>query len=166
MNKSLVFKIAIGLVVVSVPFMISMNKKENIKVEETPQIEMSQEDNDDVYDNLYDDTFNEGSSDTHDVTEEEKQVDETEEALDDLNKEAEEVIQENEKEEQANSKTSTGSFQGFADGNFIEVKIGDNYSVFKVSGNVKSKLENKNIGDSITFTYVTSAGQQLITSIN
>ena len=52
------------------------------------------------------------------------------------------------------------------DGNFIEVKVGDTYNVFKVTDAIKSKLQSKNMGDKITFTYVSSAGQNLITSIN
>src|SRR5699024_9990718 len=79
-----------------------------------------------------------------------------------------ESIPENNKEENVNteSKTVTGIYQGFADDNFVEIKIGDYYGVFKASGEIKSKISSKNIGDSITLTYVASGAQQIITSVN
>lgn len=59
----------------------------------------------------------------------------------------------------------TGVFQGFADDSFVEIKIGNEYSTYKVSSNVKSILSNKNIGDSVTFEYINENGQIVITSV-
>lgn len=159
-------KVLIGLVVVVTAAgaikLVSKDKNDTVKQEEIVQVESS-----DVSDHLYEDTFNDASADEK----EEETV-----KKDDLDSIIESDLEKNEpqKEEEKNTSSkpeetnnsTTGEFQGFADGNFIEVKVGDTYNVFKVTDAVKSKLQSKNMGDKITFTYVSSAGQNLITSIN
>lgn len=159
-------KVLIGLVVVVTAAgaikLVSKDKNDTVKQEEIVQVESS-----DVSDHLYEDTFNDASADEK----EEETV-----KKDDLDSTIESDLEKNEpqKEEEKNTSSkpeetnnsTTGEFQGFADGNFIEVKVGDTYNVFKVTDAIKSKLQSKNIGDKITFTYVSSAGQNLITSIN
>lgn len=159
-------KVLIGLVVVVTAAgaikLVSKDKNDTVKQEEIVQVESS-----DVSDHLYEDTFNDASADEK----EEETV-----KKDDLDSTIESDLEKNEpqKEEEKNTSSkpeetnnsTTGEFQGFADGNFIEVKVGDTYNVFKVTDAVKSKLQSKNMGDKITFTYVSSAGQNLITSIN
>ena len=159
-------KVLIGLVVVVTAAgaikLVSKDKNDTVKQEEIVQVESS-----DVSDHLYEDTFNDASADEK----EEETV-----KKDDLDSIIESDLEKNEpqKEEEKNTSSkpeetnnsTTGEFQGFADGNFIEVKVGDTYNVFKVTDAVKSKLQSKNMGDKITFTYVSSAGQNLITYIN
>ena len=159
-------KVLIGLVVVVTVAgaikLVSKDKNDTVKQEEIVQVESS-----DVSDHLYEDTFNDASADEK----EEETV-----KKDDLDSIIESDLEKNEpqKEEEKNTSSkpeetnnsTTGEFQGFADGNFIEVKVGDTYNVFKVTDAIKSKLQSKNMGDKITFTYVSSAGQNLITSIN
>lgn len=159
-------KVLIGLVVVVTAAgaikLVSKDKNDTVKQEEIVQVESS-----DVSDHLYEDTFNDASADEK----EEETV-----KKDDLDSIIESDLEKNEpqKEEEKNTSSkpeetnnsTTGEFQGFADGNFIEVKVGDTYNVFKVTDAIKSKLQSKNMGDKITFTYVSSAGQNLITSIN
>lgn len=159
-------KVLIGLVVVVTAAgaikLVSKDKNDTVKQEEIVQVESS-----DVSDHLYEDTFNDASADEK----EEETV-----KKDDLDSTIESDLEKNEpqKEEEKNTSSkpeetnnsTTGEFQGFADGNFIEVKVGDTYNVFKVTDAIKSKLQSKNMGDKITFTYVSSAGQNLITSIN
>ena len=159
-------KVLIGLVVVVTAAgaikLVSKDKNDTVKQEEIVQVESS-----DVSDHLYEDTFNDASADEK----EEETV-----KKDDLDSIIESDLEKNEpqKEEEKNTSSkpeetnnsTTGEFQGFADGNFIEVKVGETYNVFKVTDAIKSKLQSKNMGDKITFTYVSSAGQNLITSIN
>ena len=159
-------KVLIGLVVVVTAAgaikLVSKDKNDTVKQEEIVQVESS-----DVSDHLYEDTFNDASADEK----EEETV-----KKDDLDSIIESDLEKNEpqKEEEKNTSSkpeetnnsTTGEFQGFADGNFIEVKVGDTYNVFKVTDAIKSQLQSKNMGDKITFTYVSSAGQNLITSIN
>ena len=164
MNKGLILKIAIGLIVISVPASMLLNSK----TEKENSIEISQgvQEDSEVLDNLYGDTF-EGSDDSENVDESlysDDEVEDIEEITSDST--SEEVNDDKNDEVSQNSKTVTGIYQGFADGNFIEVKIGDEYGVFKVPNDMKSKVEAKDLGDSLTFTYVSSAGQQVITSVN
>ena len=165
MNKSLVTKIALGLVIVAIPAFMFFSSKDK-GVEQPPEI--SQEESQDASEDLYEDTFE--NSDNEELEESE---DVNTDIIDDSianeenNQKPEEKPEEDKKEDSATeSKTETAVFQGFADGSFIEMKIGDTYGVFKVSGDVKSKMESKNIGDTVTFTYVASGGQQIITSVN
>lgn len=65
----------------------------------------------------------------------------------------------------SNSSAKTGSFEGFADDNFVEVKIGNDYATYRVSTEAKNVLSGKNIGDSISFEITTSNGQSIITSV-
>lgn len=162
MNKGLVLKIALGLIVVAIPVSMLLNSKNQDKsMEEVPQI--TQEDNE-TLDDLYNDTFDED----YELDYNDEYSDEELEAAEDVeNYEPNSSAEENKNNEiSGETKSVTGEFQGFADGNFIEIKIGDEYSVFRVSSDVTSKLESKKIGDVISFTYVASAGQQVITSIN
>ena len=66
---------------------------------------------------------------------------------------------------QTNTNKKTGIFQGFADDNFIEVKIGNEYATYRVSSEAKSVLSNKSLGDSITFEFTKENGQLFITSV-
>lgn len=162
MNKGLVLKIALGLIVVAIPVSMLLNSKSQDKsMEEVPQI--SQEDNE-ILDDLYSDTFN----GNNDLDYNDEYLDESLEVIEDFEDyELDSNAEENKNNEiSGETKSVTGEFQGFADGNFIEVKIGNEYSVFRVSNDVKSKIESKKIGDVISFTYVASAGQQVITSVN
>lgn len=166
MNKSLITKIALGLIVVAVPvFIFFSSKGEN--VESQPGI--NQEEIQDVSENLYEDTFEENDEELAIENDEYINTDIIDETISDVeNTTSSESIPENNKEENVNteSKTVTGIYQGFADDNFVEIKIGDSYGVFKASGEIKSKISSKNIGDSITLTYVASGAQQIITSVN
>lgn len=171
MNKSLVTKIALGLVIVAIPAFMFFNSK-NKGAEQPPEI--SQEENQDASENLHGNTFEDTNNE--EISQEENQ--EQNEGVDtgiiddsvnneENNQKPQDKPEEDKKEDSTTeSKTVTAVFQGFADGNFIEMKIGDTYGVFKVSGDVKSKIESKNIGDTVTFTYVASGGQQIITSVN
>ena len=69
------------------------------------------------------------------------------------------------KEDSLKVTEKTGLFQGFADSNFVEVKIGDEYFVYQVSSTVKDALSKKNIDDTITFNVSTVNGQSTITDI-
>lgn len=152
-----------GLIVVSIPLiMFGCGKKEKVDVEEVPQVNQEEVE---VLDDLYEDTFNESTESTDVVEDIKVEKDDKSDALEELNEEAEKFEEEKKEQASKNEKSATGQFQGFADGNFIEMKIGNSYSVFKVSGDVKSKLNSKKVGDTISFTYVASAGQQLITAI-
>lgn len=121
----------------------------------------------DIAENLYEDTF------SNEYTESEENVEDYEESTigenitDENTQENKNTQEDNVEDKEVNStvKTSSGIFQGFADGNFIEVKIGGSYQVFKLSSDVKSKVQSKQIGDVISFTYISSGGQQLITSV-
>ena len=164
MNKDLIFKIALGLIVVAIPVSMLLNSKgEDKTMDEMSQV--VQEDTE-ILDDLYSDTFEGSDSEdsSEDLTDEYTETEDIEEVITESTTEDTEDNKDDEVSE--NAKTVTGEFQGFADGNFIEVKIGNEYSVFKVSSSVKSKIESKNVGDSITFTYTASAGQQVITSVN
>lgn len=73
--------------------------------------------------------------------------------------------EENKVEEKPSVTQKTGSFQGFADSNFIEVKIGDDYATYMVSPDAKKNLANKAIDSNITFTLSEVNGQKVITSV-
>lgn len=66
-----------------------------------------------------------------------------------------------------NSSTTTkkASFEGFADDNFIEVKVGNDYATYRVSSEAKNVLSNKNIGDSITIELKEENGQLVINTV-
>ena len=165
MNKSLITKIALGLIVVAVPAFIFFSSKER---DTELQPEINQEEIQDVSENLYEDTFEENDEELDIEKDEYMNTDIIDETISDIESSNVESAPENIKEENANteSKTVTGIYQGFADDNFVEIKIGDSYGVFKASGEIKSKISSKNIGDSITLTYIASGGQQIITSVN
>lgn len=160
-------KIIAGLVVVvaAVGVIKVVSKEESPISQEVIEVDAT-----DVSDNLYQDTF----SDTDSKDEEAEKVDEKdeeeklkEEQKQELDKLVESDLKEYEKEQESNqTKSASGQFEGFADGSFIEVKLGNTYDVFKVTDAVKSKLQSKSIGQNISFTYVSSAGQKVITSIN
>lgn len=157
-------KIIAGLVVViaaaGVVKVTSANKEpvqeEIIKVEEN-----------DASDHLYENTFEDDvNAEEYSDEKEETDIEEETDTVAEEYKEGEQKEEGNSSSTESASKTITGEFQGFADGSVIEVKIGNTYDVFRVSDEMKSKLESKKIGQTITFTYVASAGQQVITSIN
>lgn len=68
-------------------------------------------------------------------------------------------------EEKPSVTQKTGSFQGFADNNFIEVKIGNDYTTYMVSADAKKALSNKAIDSNITFTVSEVNGQKVITNV-
>lgn len=79
---------------------------------------------------------------------------------------SEKVESENNKENETSKVVEkTGVFQGFADSNFIEVKLGNEYVTYQVSSEVKDALSKKNIEDSITFTISNVNGRYIITSV-
>ena len=71
----------------------------------------------------------------------------------------------NSNDNQANVNKKTGVFQGFADDNFVEMKIGNEYATYRVSSEAKSVLSNKDLGDSVTFEFTKENGQLFITSV-
>ena len=104
----------------------------------------------------------------------------SEEELEDIQNKKEDIVEESvedeytsEKVESENNKENetskvvekTGVFQGFADSNFIEVKLGNEYVTYQVSSEVKDALSKKNIEDSITFTISNVNGRYVITSV-
>lgn len=104
----------------------------------------------------------------------------SEEELEDIQNKKEDIVEESvedeytsEKVESENNKENetskvvekTGVFQGFADSNFIEVKLGNEYVTYQVSSEAKDTLSKKNIEDSITFTISNVNGRHVITSV-
>lgn len=159
-------KIIAGLVVIvaaaGIIKVVSMNNEKPVEQEEIVQAEKE-----DVTDYLYEDTLaeeNTNENDNDNKIEEgiqnETQVD-VENDTEDSNKTSSNQVDSN---KEGNS--TSGEYQGFADDNFVEIKVGDTYGVYKVSGDIKTKLNSKNIGQTINFTYIESAGQRVITSIN
>lgn len=163
-------KIIAGLVVIvaaaGIIKVVSINNEKPVEQEEIVQSEKE-----DVTDYLYEDTLaeentneNDNENDNDNKIEEgiqnETQVD-VENDTEDSNKTSSNQVDSN---KEGNS--TSGEYQGFADDNFVEIKVGDAYGVYKVSGDIKTKLNSKNIGQTINFTYIESAGQRVITSIN
>lgn len=160
-------KIIAGLVVIvaaaGIIKVVSTNDKKPVEQEEIAQVE-----NGDVSDHLYEDTLTDedeainedNDSEIEAEIETETQID-AENNSDNSNTTSSDTVN-SEKEEGATS----GEYQGFADGNFVEIKVGDTYNVYKVSDDIKSKLNSKNVGQTITFRYVESGGQRIITSVN
>lgn len=70
----------------------------------------------------------------------------------------------NNNESQVTVTEKTGIFQGFADDNFVEIKVGNEYSTYRVSTDAKNSLSNKNLGDSVTFEFTKQNGQLFIVS--
>lgn len=70
-----------------------------------------------------------------------------------------------EKVEDSKVVEKTGVFQGFADSNFVEVKLGNEYVTYQVSSEAKEALSKKNIEDSITFTISNINGRDVITGV-
>ena len=65
------------------------------------------------------------------------------------------------KDEQAKPKTATGTYNGFADTNSVEIEMSDgSYQTFLVNDDdVKTALNKKGEGSKITFTYGAVEGQ-------
>lgn len=101
-------------------------------------------------------TTEDNTADT--TTEEEKPVSTATEATKDS---TEEVSTASKKDEQAKPKTATGTYNGFADTNSVEIELSDgNYETFLVNDDdVKTALSKKSEGDKITFTYGAVEGQ-------
>ena len=91
-------------------------------------------------------------------TKEEKPVATTEEPTTDTTKE---VTTATKKDEQAKPKTATGTYNGFADTNSVEIEMSDGgFQTFLVNDDdVKSALNKKGEGSKITFTYGAVEGQ-------
>ena len=96
---------------------------------------------------------------TEDTTaEEEKPVSTATEATKDS---TEEVTTASKKDEQAKPKTATGTYNGFADTNSVEIELSNGtFETFIVNDDdVKIALSKKSEGDKITFTYGAVEGQ-------
>ena len=93
-----------------------------------------------------------------DTTEEEKPVATATEATKDS---TEEVTTASKKDEQAKPKTATGTYNGFADTNSVEIELSNGtFETFIVNDDdVKTALSKKSEGDKITFTYGAVEGQ-------
>lgn len=72
-----------------------------------------------------------------------------------------EVTTATKKDEQAKPKTATGTYNGFADTNSVEIELSDGtFETFIVNDDdVKSALDKKGEGSKITFTYGAVEGQ-------
>jgi len=73
----------------------------------------------------------------------------------------EEVSTASKKDEQAKPKTATGTYNGFADTNSVEIELSNgNFETFLVNDDdVKTALSKKSEGSKITFTYGAVEGQ-------
>ena len=73
----------------------------------------------------------------------------------------EEVTTASKKDEQAKPKTATGTYNGFADTNSVEIELSNGtFETFIVNDDdVKTALSKKSEGDKITFTYGAVEGQ-------
>lgn len=157
--KKIIAGLAVVVVAAGVIKVVSTNNKP-VEQEEIVQVETG-----DVSDHLYEDTFT-GEDDIYD------EIDDSEIDVEmDVNNNLDDTssnIADSNKEESSNSeqsKTVSGEFQGFADSSFVEIKVGDNYDMYRVTDGIKSKLSSKTVGQTITFTYIESAGQNVITDV-
>ena len=103
-------------------------------------------------------TTEEASTDTEN-TEEEKPVATATEAVD--TEETQKVTTATKKDEQAKDKTATGTYNGFADTNSVEIEMSDgSYQTFMVNDeDIVNKLNDMEEGTKITFTYGAVEGQ-------
>ena len=167
-----IYKGAISLLVLGGVVVSGAAAYKNFNKNQTDHLIMEDTDNEvvDATENLYGDTFsNEDNDELKDNQEsEEPTIGENIVHEEDKNNKKEEINKDTSSNDKNASytETSSGTFQGFADGNFIEVKVGDSYQVFKLSSDVKSKAQSKQVGDTIYFTYTASGGQQVITALN
>lgn len=101
-------------------------------------------------------TTEDNTADT--TAEEEKPVSTATEATKDS---TEEVTTASKKDEQAKPKTATGTYNGFADTNSVEIELSNGtFETFIVNDDdVKTALSKKLEGDKITFTYGAVEGQ-------
>ena len=101
-------------------------------------------------------TTEDNTADT--TAEEEKPVSTATEATKDS---TEEVTTASKKDEQAKPKTATGTYNGFADTNSVEIELSNGtFERFIVNDDdVKIALSKKSEGDKITFTYGAVEGQ-------
>lgn len=101
-------------------------------------------------------TTEDNTTDT--TAEEEKPVSTATEATKDS---TEEVTTASKKDEQAKPKTATGTYNGFADTNSVEIELSNGtFETFIVNDDdVKTALSKKSEGDKITFTYGAVEGQ-------
>jgi hypothetical protein len=154
MNKTLISKIALGLLIISLPtFATGCGKKDD---DSANMLDSIIEDYD-ATDDLFDDTFGEDeiiSSSTNTDDSEEDEVSVISSSTKDESEKEESEKETSSSEVTGDSKTVTGEFCGFADDSSVEVKINGNYRVLKVEGSIKDILDTKNIGDTITFSYV------------
>lgn len=187
MNRQLLSKIGIGLIVVASIGLVgcSGNKDKDLSQNENQTtIEEDFEDTviDDGYDDVEDEDLNdefkekvESTNSTNkkdEATSNDKKDDNTNKTEDKKDDNKEDNKEDSNKKEEESSKPDDSTsnkkdaiFQGFADSNFIEVKIGNQYSTYKVSAEAKKVLDGKNIGDSISFEYKDENGQSVITSV-
>lgn len=95
---------------------------------------------------------------TEDTTEKETPVSTATEAT---KSSTEEVSTASKKDEQAKPKTATGTYNGFADTNSVEIELSNgNFETFLVNDDdVKTALSKKSEGSKITFTYGAVEGQ-------
>jgi hypothetical protein len=145
MNKNLISKIALGLLVISLPMLTTGCKKD--KLEDSLESDLLLEEENDLIEDLFDSTFESeeiDDSETEDFTAVEEDYTEEDSSINNTQT----------NETSASAKTVTGEFYGFADTSSVEVKINGEYRVLKVAGSVIDILEEKSIGESITFSYV------------
>lgn len=179
MNKKFLMKSGIALIVIaSLGFaIIKINKSNDIP---EANVELEVEDNDlentyieDNYEMPEDEDLNEEFSNrVENVTNNEQDKEEIKNEEDndnksDKNDNINKVDNDNESDNSSVniSNKKTGSFQGFADDNFVEIKVGDEYATYRVSSSAKKTLSNMDINDSITFEFVNENGQLVITSV-
>lgn len=190
MNKKFLMKTGIALIVVaSLGFVMIKNNKTDKLPENNVELEV--EDNelentylDDNYEmpddvDLNEEFENRVESEKNNQSDDSSQKNDSntssntgnssaEEDNDEDNKDNEEDNKDNEDENSSseiNTNKKTGLFQGFADDNSVEIKIGNEYATYRVSSQAKSTLSNKNLGESITFEFTKENGQLIITSV-
>lgn len=176
MSKNTLFKLLIpGVIIVGLVFGgIYMNKtknneniNENNVSEDITYNDMYNDNYDYVEDvdlnNEFENAVNEDNNDESSSNTEDATIDDSTEEEDGSVKEEDSSI----KNESSSSTTNnaTGVFQGFADSNFVEIKVGNDYATYRVSSEAKKSLSNKEFGDNITFEFKEENGQLIITSV-
>lgn len=104
-------------------------------------------------------TEDKSTEDTAKTTEEEKPVSTATEAVN--TEETQKVTTATKEDEKAKAKTATGTYNGFADTNSVEIEMSDgSYETFLVNDeDVANKLNDMEEGTKITFTYGAVEGQ-------
>lgn len=139
----------------------------NVQIEQENELENTYID--DGYDDINKEDLEDDSADekytenTDDSKDESTKIPLVEEEGDDEDKSKPQ--EENKVEEKPSTAQQTGIFQGFADNNFVEIKIGNSYVTYMVSNEAKKALSNKDIDSNITFVISEVNGQKVITDV-